>query len=244
MGLPALGAAQDAEAPASEPQLSEPEAERTVLDELIRDYILNHPEVILESLQRYEQRLAEEERQKQQEALQSLLPDLQYDEDSPVLGNPEGDVVLVEFFDYRCPYCKRVAPAIEQLISEDPNLRVVMKEWPILSEVSRLAARAALAADRQGLYREFHLAVMTLNGELTEETLFQTAEEVGLDVDQLRADMDAPEILEEINDVYQQAQKVGATGTPAFVIGDQFYGGAIPIQTMRQAIAVAREKQG
>lgn len=242
--LPLGANAQDSSSEASEPLLSQEEAGSMILDELIRDYILKHPEVIIESLTRYEERLAEEERQAQQAALAGHLPALQYDEDSPVLGNPDGDVVLVEFFDYRCPYCKRVTPALEQLILEDPNLRVVMKEWPILSEESRLAARAALASDKQGLYQEFHVALMTLSGNLNEASIFETAEQVGLDVEQLREDMKDPAIDEELSQVYQLARAVGATGTPAFVIGDQFYGGAIPIESMRQAIQLAREKQG
>ena len=177
-------------------------------------------------------------------AIQMHLSAIQYDEDSPVLGNPDGDVVLVEFFDYRCPYCKNVAPAIEQLIAEDPNLRVVMKEWPILSEESRFAARAALAADRQDLYSEFHMSLMTLSGDLTPEVVFAKAEEVGLDIEQLVEDMEDPSVGEELEQVHQLARTIGATGTPAFVIGDQFYGGALPLDSMRRAIALAREKQG
>lgn len=226
------------------PEISAEEREIMMLDEIIRDFILNNPEVIIESLTRYEaqQRQAEEEQKRQ--ALVASLDALQNDPDSPVVGNPEGDVTIVEFFDYRCPYCKRVAPLLEEILAEDPNVRVVLKEWPILSEESRYAARAALAANMQGKYWGFHMALMTLQGQLDEASVLQAAERLGIDVERMKSDMESEQVEAELQQVYQLAQRIGATGTPAFVIGDQFYGGAIPITSMRQAIELAREKQG
>lgn len=226
------------------PEISAEEREIMMLDEIIRDFILNNPEVIIESLTRYEaqQRQAEEEQKRQ--ALVASLDALQNDPDSPVVGNPGGDVTIVEFFDYRCPYCKRVAPLLEEILAEDPNVRVVLKEWPILSEESRYAARAALAANMQGKYWGFHMALMTLQGQLDEASVLQAAERLGIDVERMKSDMESEQVEAELQQVYQLAQRIGATGTPAFVIGDQFYGGAIPITSMRQAIELAREKQG
>src|SRR3546814_10830321 len=113
---------------------------------------------------------------------------------SPVTGNPDGDVSLVEFFDYNCPYCRRVAPVVADAEAADPQLRIVYKEFPILGPGSAFAAKAALAAHRQGLYFTFHKALMQAGGRADESSVLAVAEDVGLDVERLKSDMKDPEI--------------------------------------------------
>src|SRR5690606_16749914 len=148
----------------------------------------------------------------------------------PVIGNPAGDVTLVEFFDYRCPYCKRASATLAQLVEEDPKLRVVMKEFPILSQESVQAARAALAARQQGKYEAFHFALMQGGGGFSDEEILLVAEQVGLDTGALQQAMRDPAVEALLRDVNGLAGELGITGTLAFVIGDTLIPGAVGIE--------------
>ena len=159
---------------------------------------------------------------------------------SPVSGNPQGDVTVVEFFDYRCGYCKRAFPSVMALLKADSQVRVVWKEFPILGPVSLFAARAAMAADKQGLYHEFHVAVMGAEEELTEDTVIALAAANGLDIDRLRADMEDPAIDAYLEETRQLAQALGITGTPAFVVGDTLIPGAVDPARLQASVADAR----
>lgn len=211
------------------------------VEALVRQYILEHPEVVVEALQRYEQRQQAAEAERQAAAIVALADQLAADPRDPVLGNPQGDVTLVEFFDYRCGYCKRMSGPLAQLIEEDPELRVVMKEFPILSQESMQAARAAVAALRQdrGKYEAFHFALMGA-GSLADEDILAAAESVGLDRGALQVAMRDPEIETLLRDNYALAQKIGINGTPAFVIGGALIPGAISLEELRAKIADAR----
>jgi protein-disulfide isomerase len=216
--------------------------ERQVFEDVIREYLLNNPDVILEvlSILRERERLAAAQQSRQQLAVRR--DDLLNDPDSPVGGNPEGDVTIVEFFDYRCPYCRNVAPRLAQLLEEDKGIRFVYKEWPILGPVSEVAARAALASREQGRYEAFHEALMTYPGQLTEDTVFQLGGRVGLDESRLRQDMEAPEIEESLARTRALATALGITGTPAFIIGDRLIPGAVSLTDLRTLVKRAREK--
>jgi len=220
------------------------EKQREEIEELVRQYLLEHPEVLVEALQAHEARQREAEAEQQRQAIVAEAATLKEDPAAPVLGNPEGDVTLVEFFDYRCPYCKRVTGALAQLLKEDPQLRLVMKEFPILSQESVQAARAALAAERQGKYEAFHFALMENGGDFTDEEIMALAESVGLDTAQLKADMGDPAIESALRDNHALAERIGITGTPAFVIGDRLVPGAISLDQMRSLVAAAREGAG
>ncbi len=161
---------------------------------------------------------------------------------SPVGGNPDGDVTLVEFFDYQCPYCKRIFPSIQALLAEDRNLRYVFKEFPILGKESVFAARAALAAQRQGKYLEFHMAVMTAKGKLTEARVMRLAKTAGLDVDRLRRDMADGTVDAMIRRNLDLADGLGIFSTPVFIIGDTQIPGAVEIDTLKTLIARARKR--
>ena len=161
---------------------------------------------------------------------------------SPVGGNPDGDVTLVEFFDYQCPYCKRIFPSIQALLAEDRNLRYVFKEFPILGKESVFAARAALAARRQGKYLEFHMAVMSAKGKWTEAKVMRLAKTAGLDVDRLRRDMADGTVDAMIRRNLDLADGLGIFSTPVFIIGDTQIPGAVEIDTLKTLIARARQR--
>ena len=217
-------------------------AEEQAIRDLVRDYLVEHPEVLVEALQVYQERQRAEaaERQRQAVAAQSAL--LAEDTRSPAVGNPEGDVVIVEFFDYKCGYCRSVAEQLRLSINHDGNVRLVMKEFPILSAESRLAARAALAAAKQDRYEDYHFALMKVPGALNKANLLKVAESIGMDPEQLEQDMQDPEIDAELRRTYDLARALQINGTPAFVIGDQVIPGAIDMPTLRNLIAEQRAK--
>ena len=159
----------------------------------------------------------------------------------PVGGNPKGDVTIVEFFDYRCPYCKQVKPIVEQVLSQDRNVRVVYKEFPILGRESVYASRAALASQKQGKYLAYHHALMASRGQLTEETVLAVARSSGLDVEKLKRDMEDPAIEKVIADNRGLAERIGIRGTPAFIIGDQLAPGAVDTGSLKTMIDKARK---
>ena len=209
-------------------------------DDQFRQFLLDNPEVIMEAVAGLEQREEAARREAAQTAVRSNLAALQAPEGAFVAGNPNGDVTVVEFFDYNCPYCRRVKPEMEALLAADPNVRVVYREWPILGEGSVFAARAALASRNQGKYEEFHWAMMQLKQRAEEATIIRVAEDIGLDVAQLRRDMTAPEIEEHIQTSMRLAQSLGFSGTPSFVIGDSLAPGLIQADQMIELVDQAR----
>jgi protein-disulfide isomerase len=147
------------------------------------------------------------------------------DPNTPVLGNPKGDVAIIEFFDYQCPYCKAIEPKLEKLVKDDANIKSVIKEFPILGPVSIVASKAALASVRQGKYDAYHKAMMAYRGQLKEENVFAMAKDVGIDVDRLRKDMDAPEVAAQIIDNMNLARALKISVTPAMIVGNHIYAG-------------------
>jgi protein-disulfide isomerase len=216
-------------------------AQRDSIERVIHDYILAHPEVVIESLQSAEDRGRADADERSRKAVAARRQDLQGDTTSPIAGNPKGDVTIVEFFDYRCPYCKQVEPAIDALLREDGRIRLVYKEFPVLGPDSVYASRAALASRKQGKYGKFHDAMMAQKGTLDASVVMQLAAAAGLDIDKLKADMGSPDIEAVIKRNYALAQALEIHGTPAFVIGDEMVPGAIDIAALRQKIATARK---
>ncbi len=214
--------------------------DRTAIERVVRDYILENPGIVVEALQAYEAQRQRAEQERRQAALAQYQDQLLRDPEAPVIGNPEGDVTLVEFFDYRCPYCRSFGEQLVLLLERDPQVRVVMKEFPILSRESIEAARAALAADRQGGYRAFHFALLEEPGDLSREHILATADRVGLDRARLERDMRDPAIDDILRRNYQLAEALGIDGTPAIVIGEQIHAGALPLDRLTEAIAAAR----
>jgi protein-disulfide isomerase len=227
----------------SPPQMSTEGAELDSFEQRVRDYLLKHPEVIMEALQILQERQRSGEAENLKRTIAERSEEILNDPAAPVGGNQAGDVTLVEFFDYNCPYCRRVAPTVVELEQADPDLRLVYKEFPILGPGSQFAARAALASRRQGKYVAFHNALMQATEQVTEQTVMEIAREVGLDTEQLRADMQDPAIQEAIGRNLQLANALGITGTPSFIIGQQIVPGAVDLRTLQSMIARARRGQ-
>ena len=223
------------------------DSELRVIDERIRAFIMTNPEVVLDSLRELQARMALEQRHEEAQRaeqrrglLQELAAEIERDRDDPVLGNPDGDVTLVEFFDYQCGFCKRMTAALFETVRADGGVRLVMKEFPILGPASVVAARAALASRRQGRYEEMHVALMNLRGRLTEQAVLQTARELGLDVDRLEADMADPAIMEVFGKVHALADSLDINGTPSLIIGGEVIEGAVEAGQLRDLISAAR----
>ena len=210
--------------------------------ELVLETIRANPEIVMEAVAILEKREATAQASAQAEVLVNQRELLERDPNAPVLGNPEGDVTVVEFFDYNCPYCKRAMPQVQGLLEADPNVRIVYREWPILGDGSVFAAKAALAARNQGKYEEFHWAMMGMNGRAEEATVLRIAREVGLDIEQLRRDMDAPEVEEHIATSMRLTQALGFNGTPSFVIGDALVPGFVEQSELEIYVSDARSE--
>lgn len=212
------------------------------IEKIVREYLLKNPEVIFEAVERHQAQEREKQAERARTAIVERKKELFEDPASPVAGNLQGDVTLVEFFDYRCGHCKRFAPTLTKLLEQDSNVRVVYKEFPILGPQSVVAARAALAARAQERYHAFHKALMDAKGALGEEEIMKIANSVGVDTERLKEDMKDPAIQKTIQRNYELAQALGITGTPALIVADELVPGAVPLEVLRDKIAQARAK--
>jgi len=239
----ALACALVAAAPIGSVRAAEtPPVQRQAIDAINHDYLMQHPDVLIAALRAAENKLNHESDAKATQAVAQNRLEIFDDPATPVGGNPQGNAAIVEFFDYRCPYCKQVQPSLESLLKQDPKLRVVYKEFPILGPVSVTAARAALAAQRQGKYDAFHAAMMAARGETTDDTVYQVAGSVGLDVDRLKHDMAAPEIAQQLKANLALAEVLDIHGTPAFIVGDRVVPGAVDLDALKTMVADARKR--
>lgn len=234
-----LHAQEAAEANAGPEMLGE--LSRAQFNALVRDYLLENPEVIVEAMDVLQARQAEAEATAAREAMAANHDRLFNNPITPATGAEEPAVTVVEFFDYNCGYCKRVFEAVVEVQEANPDVRVVWKEFPILSESSRTAALVALAADRQDKYMEMHTALMTNRGALSDDVIFSLAEGVGLDMDKLRADMIDPALNQHLLDNRRLAEALRISGTPALIVGDELIPGAIPRERLQQLVDEARE---
>ncbi|MGE0718311.1 MAG: DsbA family protein [Alphaproteobacteria bacterium] len=215
--------------------------QRGEIEEVIRDYLRRNPEFLIEVLQAAEEKQQQGQLARAREAIQDARKELTENAADPVGGNPKGDVTLVEFFDYRCPYCKQVKPTVEQVLNQDRNIRVVYKEFPILGPVSLYASRAALASHKQGKYLAFHHALMAYRGQLTEEAVLTVAKSTGLDVERLKRDMQDPSVEAVIAANHRLAERIGIRGTPAFIVGGEMSPGAVDAGSLKAMVDKARK---
>jgi len=215
--------------------------EKEEIRQIIEEYIMENPEVILNSVAKMRSREKEEEKLIAKKNLIELKDEIMWNPTDPVGGNIMGDVTVVEFFDYRCGYCKRFSTALNEVLKEDDNVRVVFKELPVLGANSDLAARAAIAASRQNLYNDFHKRMMELKGSFDESQLFSIAKDVGLDVERLKKDMELRGVQGILDDTRELANKLSISGTPAIIIGDELIRGAIDTDRLKFLIAQARK---
>jgi protein-disulfide isomerase len=213
------------------------------VEAVLQEYILKNPEVLMRAIQTYQVQKQAAKRKRAKDNLTSLTAELTLNPASPVIGNPDGDVTIVEFFDYRCGYCKRVFPTIQALLKEDGNIRYVLKEFPILGPDSLVASQAALAVwnTTPEKYMPFHSALMTSRGSLNAAKIFSVAGDLGLDTDAIRKNMKNAPVSDEINKNMELSESLGITGTPAFIIGDQLAPGAISMDELKRMVAQARK---
>ena len=213
------------------------DADRDAFNKMIEEYILANPEVVRDALVG----LAEREAAERQLQAMSIL---RQDDGDPFLGNPDASMVIYEFSDYNCGYCKRVFQPLQDLIAADGDIKLVVKEFPILSQTSLLAAQAGIAAQAQGVFSEFHSAMMTARGAISMESILDAARSAGADLDRLQADMNSPAVAAIIERTRMAATQLEISGTPGLVIGSQVIPGAISLEQMRDIIAAERASQG
>lgn len=211
--------------------------------ELVLEAIRENPEIVMEAVAILEQKQAAAAELARVNVLETERDRIERDPNAPVLGNPDGDVTVVEFFDYNCPYCRRAMPEVQGLLDADPNVRLVYREWPILGEGSVFAARAALASRKQGKYEEYHWAMMGMSGRAEEASVLRIAAEIGLDVEQLKRDMNDPEVQEHIDTSMELSKALGFNGTPSFVIGEELVPGLIQKDQMIELVEAARASE-
>lgn len=215
---------------------------RPEIQEIVREYLLQNPEVVRDSLIELERRDQVAQADQQQRAIELHRDDLFNSADDVVVGNPNGDITLVEFFDYNCGFCKRALADLNRLLEEDPNLRVVLKEFPVLSQGSVETARVSIASRDQGKYLELHRALFDVRGALDGARALEAAEALGLDKEQLSASANETKKNEIISNNLQVATALGINGTPSYVIGDQLVIGAVGYDQLKATIEAERER--
>ena len=211
--------------------------DRATLNSIIEDFIRNNPEIVRDTLIAL---AAREEAERKQAGLAKVRDD----QGDPVMGNANGTITLYEFSDYNCGYCKRVFEPIQQLVRDNPDVRLVIKEFPILSQSSLVAAKAAIAAEMQGKFGDYHVAMMTYRGQITDAVVMRMAAQAGVDIEQLKSDMESPKTMAIIQRTREAAAALEINGTPGLVVGDTVVPGAIGLDELVKLIAEERNKQG
>lgn len=217
----------------SDPAGSLARSDRRAIEQVVRDYILEHPEILPEAMEKLQRRETSKQLAGVRGAVEKPFP-------GAVLGNPEGKVTLVEFTDFACGYCRQSVADVEALVAENPDLRVVVRELPILSPESAEAAKMALAAAKQGKFEAFHHAMFAA-GRPSPQTIEAAARAAGVDLAKARAAMQDPAIEAELERNLDLARQLGFNGTPSWVVGDDVISGAVGKEHLSRAIAAARE---
>jgi protein-disulfide isomerase len=210
------------------------------VEKIVRNYLLEHPEVIFEAVDAMKNKEESQRLVKMRDKAKAHEAQLYAEAEPLVAGNPKGDVTIVEFFDYRCPYCRKVKKTVTDLLNQDGNIKLILKEFPILSPESEMAAQVAIAAAAQGKYWDVHLAFMGAE-DLTEERIFALAKEAGADVSRLKADLKDPKVAKRLADTQNLARAIGIDATPTFFIGDEPSTGALTLEELKKAVAAARK---
>lgn len=219
----------------SKPQTSE-------IEKIVHDYLVKNPEVIEEAIQELQKRQQAAQAAKHKEAVKAHAKALFNTADGVVLGNPKGDVTMVEFFDYNCGYCKRAMSDMLTLLKTDSNLKVLLKEFPVLGQGSVEAARVAMAVRMQApkKYLDFHTKLLGSRGRANEARALAVAKDMGLDMARIAKDMKKPEVEKALRQDFALGQALGLNGTPSYVVGDEVIVGAVGLDTLKQNISQAR----
>ncbi len=227
---------------AQAPAKSDTPITREELPGLVREAIMNDPDVVMDALKKMREQMASEAQKEMENALQKHKETLLNDTASPSVGPKTADVTVIEFFDYHCGYCKQVLPSISKLIENDKKVRVIFREFPILSEDSVAASRAALAVNRiaPDKYFAYHTALMNTKGKYTEEVLFAEAKKLGIDTEKLKKEMASQEVTAMLDQTRDMAADIGIRGTPAMIINGEIFPGAIPYDDLVTAVNTAR----
>jgi protein-disulfide isomerase len=210
------------------------------VEKIVRNYLLENPEVIFEAVEAMKSKEEGQRLVKMREKAKAHQTQLYAEAEPLVAGNPKGDVTIVEFFDYRCPYCRKVKKTVADLLNQDGNIKLILKEFPILSPESEMAAQVAIAAAAQGKYWDVHMAFMGAE-DLTEERIFTLAKGAGADIARLKADLKDPKIAKRLAETQTLARSLGIDATPTFFIGDEPSTGALTLEELKKAIAEARK---
>jgi len=230
-------------APAAAQSFSEPQREE--IGKIVREFLLKHPEVLQEAIAELEKRQANADAEKARGAISTHADALFNSPRQVTLGNPQGDVTFVEFFDYNCGYCKRALADMMELMSKDPKLKVVLKEFPVLGPASVEVAQVAVAVrmqDKTGgkKYLEFHQKLLSGRGQVDKARALAVAKEIGLDMARLEKDLKSDEIAKTLDESMKLAEALGMNGTPSYVIGKDIVIGAVGLQALSQKIQAAR----
>ena len=219
-------------------------AQRKEVEVIIKDYLLSNPEVMMEVQSALEAKMDKIQTERTSLAIQQNAKEIFRPAASPVVGNAKGDVTVIEFFDYNCPYCKKAFHEVAQLVEKDKQVKLILKEFPILSKGSEEAAKVALAAKMQGKYWEFHRAMQEAQGQTNEAAALRVGEKVGLDMTRLRKDMASADVKKEIDETRALAAKLGIQGTPHFLVGDRIIPGAPEnlLEQMQKTVAEVRKE--
>lgn len=217
-------------------------AQRADIINIMREALRSDPTILRDALVELQKDEAQGQERATNAAIARLGPQI-YDPADAIQGNPFGDITVVEFYDTRCPYCRRMLPVIAELVRQEPNVKIAMKDMPILGLASQLESRALLAAQRQGGYFEMQAAVMESGTSPTLDSLRETADRLGLDGGRLMRDIDDPAIKARLERNVALAQQIGIQGTPAMIVGTTMLAGAADIGELRQAIAAARHQR-
>jgi protein-disulfide isomerase len=219
------------------------DAERQTFRAEIRSYLLENPQVLMEAIAVLEQQQQADQSANDVALLAANEVDLYADEASWVGGNPEGDVTIVEFLDYRCGFCRRAHPEVSNLIAADGNIRLIIKEFPILGEQSTLASRFAIAVlqlEGRDMYKKAHDELILFRGEISEQSLSGLANRLGLDADKVGEQMNSPDVDTVIAQNRALGQRLQINGTPSFVFGDQMVRGYVPLNDMQSIVRELR----
>lgn len=232
--------------PAAAADNSFTDKQRSEIEAIVRDYLVRNPEVLVEVSNALQQKQEAAAAAEQKDAIKAQAALLTGGDNQIVLGNPQGDVSLVMFFDYNCGYCRRSAEDIFTLMDKDPKLRVVLKEFPILTEGSVEAARVALGVEAVApdKYAAFHRALFRINGPADGASAMKVATGLGLDKAAIEAAMQKPEVTATLQQTHELAQALQISGTPSYVVGDSILPGAVGVATLQQRIDTVRKCGG
>lgn len=211
--------------------------DRAEIEAIVRDYILSHPEIIPEAVARLEQAEARKLLASNRAAIETPFP-------GASAGNPAGDVKLVVFFDYACPYCRQGHADVQKLVREDPKLMVIYRDFPVLSPASTEAAMASLSAATQGQYRKFHDAMFDSPGRVSLVRTMGIVKGVGLSEERITADLSNTALKAELDRNLLLGRNLGLTGTPSYIIGNRILSGAVGFDRLKEAVVAARAEKG